>query len=47
LSAHHGEKKPRSPGDDEAAATIRASWQMLKDRGAKTVYLGHGRPWGI
>jgi glyoxylase-like metal-dependent hydrolase (beta-lactamase superfamily II) len=30
--------------DEAHAATVRASWQALRDHGAHTIYSGHGRP---
>jgi ribonuclease/clavin/mitogillin len=30
--------------DEDRAATVRASWQALLDRGARTIYPGHGGP---
>jgi glyoxylase-like metal-dependent hydrolase (beta-lactamase superfamily II) len=32
---------------DEDAQVVAASWQLLRDRGAKRVYPGHGQVRGI
>ncbi len=37
---------PSLAGEDRAE-TVSASWRMLMEQGAKTVYPGHGRPWPL
>jgi glyoxylase-like metal-dependent hydrolase (beta-lactamase superfamily II) len=35
---------PGMPCFGDSADTIRRSWRLLLDRGAKMIYPGHGRP---
>jgi hydroxyacylglutathione hydrolase len=37
---------PGMPCFGDSAETVRRSWRLLLDRGAKTIYPGHGRPFG-
>jgi ribonuclease/clavin/mitogillin len=41
-SVFTGDLTPYELAWGEAAETVRASWQLLKDRGARTIYPGHG-----
>jgi len=35
---------PALAGDDEAGRLVRASWQLIRKRGATRIFPGHGRP---
>jgi len=38
---------PRLIGEDERGLVAKASWRLLKEKGARTVYPGHGNPWPL
>lgn len=46
-SVFTGDLTPRGFAVDESAETVEASWRLLRDHGAKTVYPGHGAVRGM